>query len=438
MSEPYTQWGFSQPPFQTSPLPSTPTGEKLLLGRSKEIDSLIYAIQDYPKLPTIEGPSGLGKTSLFNVALHVLYQRHNAGKEKALYLPCEKLQFRFEEKTNDFIHRVFFAVAQTLIRRKSDLLKGTARVSSALERWLNSPEISSPTFGLSINGIGGDGSLGRAQNTSTGFAESGFRFAIERVLEELFPPEQGGGIVCLIDNLELLRHSERAKSMLEELRDDLFGVKGLRFALCGSQNIVRGVASSTRMSGYLHRPVMVGKLEVDTVTEIFMSRVRAYAQPCKHGYLPLNSEGFVYLHNILQGNLRDTLAEAANYCSDMNRRNIHPKSDGEKHSRIVDWVSQTALENWLLIRDEVKVSGLMPWIKHAMSAGEFSTRDKAKLGWPNQEHFEFATDLMVQLEVLTRVIDPLDERRQVFQPTPKGCFIDFHLLDEDAIYRDEL
>lgn len=64
----YESWGFSRAPFGHEALPASGVGRSLLLGREKEISVLRRQFENGPKLATIEGINGIGKTSIIMLA----------------------------------------------------------------------------------------------------------------------------------------------------------------------------------------------------------------------------------------------------------------------------------------------------------------------------------------------------------------------------------
>lgn len=145
-------------------------------------------------------------------------------------------------------------VAQTLIESAEELKERGLEIkkSENLNRWLNSPQLKSYQAGLWVV----QGGIQSETNTSAGFERSGFRKTVFSWLEQIFQ-NHDGGIICTIDNLELLQSSDTARSLLEQLRDELFNVTGLRWVLCGALGIVYGVVASPRLEGYLHKPIEV-------------------------------------------------------------------------------------------------------------------------------------------------------------------------------------
>ena len=72
----YESWGFTQSPFETTSLPPSELGDRLLVGRDNEVNSLIRRITSGNKIATLEGLNGVGKTSVVNVATYRLFEEH--------------------------------------------------------------------------------------------------------------------------------------------------------------------------------------------------------------------------------------------------------------------------------------------------------------------------------------------------------------------------
>ena len=64
----YQSWGFTNNPFVQTPLKPDAQGSALLVGRDKDLLSVKKRISNPPKITTLEGANGVGKTSLVNVA----------------------------------------------------------------------------------------------------------------------------------------------------------------------------------------------------------------------------------------------------------------------------------------------------------------------------------------------------------------------------------
>lgn len=220
-------------------------------------------------------------------------------------------------------------VAQTLIEQSEAVkVHGHYLLTASIDRMLNAPQLVSYQGGIWVV------QAGRQQETNTGvgFERSGFRKAVTNWLNAIFPSTKDGAVVCTIDNIELLQSSDEARRLLEQLRDELFAINGLRWVLCGSLGIIFGVVSSPRLEGYLHNPVEVGEIGEDHAKEILSSRIEAYKAVDEY-YLPLTPEAFEKLYRILRGNIRSVLGRADNYCQWV-ADHSKPGSDEEKKSLI--------------------------------------------------------------------------------------------------------
>ena len=81
----YSKWGFIDDPFSTDELEANELGEKLLIGRDKEIKQLHNRLPIESKCITIEGDNGVGKTSLINVSIYKLRKLHEIGRANHLF-----------------------------------------------------------------------------------------------------------------------------------------------------------------------------------------------------------------------------------------------------------------------------------------------------------------------------------------------------------------
>lgn len=87
----YENWGFTGSPFQTTSLPPSELGEKLLVGRGIELGTLMRRLSSPPKLATLEGLNGVGKTSVVNIASFKLFSDYKKTGNGALYIPCRRI-----------------------------------------------------------------------------------------------------------------------------------------------------------------------------------------------------------------------------------------------------------------------------------------------------------------------------------------------------------
>jgi hypothetical protein len=422
----YVDWGFTTSPFQTTSLPANDLGERLLVGRAEELEVLIRRIESGPKLATIEGLNGIGKTSIVNVACYKLLKDHFDGSKSALYIPCRKIfQLNSNQDIQSFIDSVLLEIAQTLIDKASEIKGKNWPKTGGIDRWLNSPQLSAYQGGVSLMQFGAQLGKQTETNASVGFERSGFRKAIFSWLEHIFPKSDSGGIICTIDNLELLQSSETARVLLEQLRDELFNIPGLRWVLCGALGIVYGVVSSPRLEGFLHKPLEISGIKNHHASEILTSRIEAYAMENRSQYLPLLSEDFVDLYNILQGNLRSVLSYSDDYCQWVVSNKI-PSNDKEKHDVYLEWISGQSKDAYNAVKQDLRPRALELFRDAVKRDGIFSPSDYEFFKFNSIPAFRPHIRDLEAVGLLVSTQDDGDKRRKTIQITPKGWIVNYY------------
>jgi len=405
----YQDWGFSGSPFQTTSLPPSELGEKLLVGRDTEMGILRRRIMSAPKLATVEGLNGVGKTSIVNVAAYKLYKEHIQGSYGSLFIPCRRpFQLNPGQNVQEFIDKVFMEVAQTLLEQSAILKSnGTFVPSKPVDRWLNSAQLRTFSGGLGFLQAG----FQSETNTSAGFQQSGFRKAVMTWLEEVFPEGEGSGVICIIDNLELLQQSDVARNLLEQLRDELFGLPGLRWVLCGSLGIVNGIVSSPRLEGYLHPPLEIGEISAQHAPEILESRINTYSPDPRKVYLPLLPESFDHLYTVLRGNLRSVLSHSDNYCQ-WAADNGLPGTDDEKRLTFQRWLASQCASSYDAVRQELRPRAIKVFQDAEQIGGLFSPSDYEFFGFNSIAAFRPPIQSLENVGLVVSTKDEGDKRRK--------------------------
>jgi hypothetical protein len=423
----YQKWGFVDSPFQVTPLPPSELGEKLLIGREKELASLSKKLFNPPKIATIEGLNGVGKTSLVNVAAFKAFRDCYSGWNGPLLIPCNKVfQLDASKDADKFIDEVLMAVAQTLIdRAKGIQALGVSIKTGPIDKWLNSPQISTLQGGFSIAGHGANMGGSSETNTSSGFERSGFRKEIELWLQQLFPTQSDGGVICVIDNLELLQTSDTVRQLLEALRDRLLVLPGLRWVLCGALGIVLGTVSSPRLEGFLHTPIEVGGVDDSLSAEIYRSRLIAYAnQEPQNQYLPLRLEDFESLYDILHRNLRSTLGRADNFCQWVAER-IPPQTHDQKGRVFAEWLNAEASAALSAAQATLKPRAWEVFSVAIGLGGVFSPSDCQEFAFNSSMALRPHVKDLEDAGLLVSTQDEGDKRRKTIQVTPKGWLVKY-------------
>ena len=420
----YEKWGFNGSPFQTTSLPPTELGRKLLVGRDNELSTLMRRIAAPPKLATLEGLNGVGKTSVVNVASFDLFDQHIQTGSGPLYVPCRKIfQLNPNQDLPSFIDAVLMEVAQTLIDRAVQIRQQSPSLrTTGIDRWLNSPQLVS----FQAGGWGFQAGYQAEMNTSAGFERSGFRKAVPTCLEQVFPTPGAGGVICTIDNLELLQSSDVARQQLEQLRDELLNMPGLRWVLCGALGIVYGVVASPRLEGFLHKPIEVGEISGEHAADILRSRLAAFAKGAGTPYLPLRPEDFARLYEVLRGNLRSVLSYADDYCQWI-ADGQPPNGDAQRGQMFNKWIAEQAAAAHDAVRQELRPRAVEVFQKATQVGGVFSPSDFDEFDFNSVQAFRPSIRDLEAVGLLVSTQDDGDKRRKTIQVTPKGWMVELHM-----------
>ncbi len=421
----YERWGFSSSPFQTTSLPSSDLGRRLLVGRDSELESLVRKITSPPKLATLEGLNGVGKTSIVNVACFQLFSKYLETGDGPMYIPCRRVfQLSPQQDLQSFVDLVLMEVAQTLIEKGNEIKQHPKRFMGAqLNTWLNSPQLVNLQGGL----FGFQGGYQAENNASAGFERSGLRKVVTTWLETLFPNPESGGVICTIDNLELLQSSDVARQQLEQLRDELFNTKGLRWVLCGALGIVYGIVASPRLEGYLHKPIEIGDIGSQHAAAILTGRMAAFATEGRKPYLPLLPEDFAQIYAILRGNLRSVLSYADDFCQWIADQTEPPTSNDEKHSMFIQWLNEQTEAAYQAVRQELRPKAVEVFQVAIRLGGVFSPSDFEDFGFNSIPAFRPHIRDLEGVGLLVSTKDDGDKRRKTIQVTPKGWIVHFHM-----------
>jgi hypothetical protein len=345
----WDQFGFRDSPYATEPVPPTRAGDHILVGRQKEISMLESRVLSCGNHPTLEGDNGVGKTSLLSVACYRLRLSFDTGQSSKLFIPLANFfQPTSADSVDDFVKKVYYEVASTIVAEHETLKKHAAKVPKIadVKTWLNSPLLSSFGGSVSVGGFGGGVNRGYSANGSEGFADAGFRSTIDVWLREIFPTSQAGGFICVIDNLELLKTTQNARNLLEALRDPLFNRRGLRWILCGARGIMRTSVSSPRLEGRIADPIAVSPISDGYVAAAVKRRIEC-CRTAPGSVAPVGPETFRYLYDILNRNLRNAFKHAEDFSLWLLDER-HTSGNPEEYTQLFEiWLtSTTPTPNW--------------------------------------------------------------------------------------------
>lgn len=193
---------------------------------------------------------------------------------------------------------------------------------------------------MSVTTPFGGGSVGSAiaPTGSAGFKDAGMQMMVEEWLDRCFAGS--GGIVCLIDNLEILRTSGQAREAVEALRDRLFAKRGLRWVLSGTPAVIGGGALfSARMEGRIAPPIGISPVEAAFAPELVTRRLKRFGS--SDAYAPVDGRGFERIYAVVNSRLRSALELCQEFAIFLYAERRRP--DASKRLEVLDlWLAARA------------------------------------------------------------------------------------------------
>lgn len=418
----WTDFGFSESPYGTEPVPMSKDGAYLLVGRDEELKKLKALISSSTLHATIEGDNGVGKTSLVSVAAYQLKQSFIDGHSSEALIPLPKpFQLTSDDTERSFLTRVLYSVANAFIEHHDLLKERGLDVPSTgdINRWLNAPIFNSTSGEASFAGFGGGFSRGSEPNSGSGFSEAGFASTIERWLKDCFPTNQQGAFIGIIDNLELLETSKSARTLLESMRDTVLNMPGIKWVLCGARGIVRTGASSQRLEGRLLAPLELNPIDDADVPTAVGRREELYS--IGNSIPPVGGEGFRFLYDVLNFNLRNSLK----YCEDfslwlyMNQPAI--RTEEEFLRLLKEWLREEADRH----KDETTL-GNRAWEvfeRLCQQGGSVSPSEHANFGFKSYQAMRPHLKSLEDNQLVQSSVDDTDQRRKTIVMTPRAWLV---------------
>ncbi|MFY3590608.1 MULTISPECIES: hypothetical protein [Achromobacter] len=453
--DPYATIGLTENPFVVHALSADETGERLLVGRDDDIHLVAQRLHKHGKITCLDGHVGVGKTSLVNVAAYKCYRAYLAGETPQLLIPSVvSFQLKKDGNIDEFCAEVFRGVAQTLLKYAAELRQFELSASLSLPQlnaWLNSPIVQhlNENGGAGLNiGIPGVAQLrvngGAATNSqvnqSSGFSQSGFESLIRQLLNEIFAVQGNGGVVCVIDNIELLETAISARRTLEALRDKLFTVNGLRWVFCGANGVIHSLAASPRLTAFLSTPVIdVKNINPSKIPELIRTRLSEFSSDASKAedLLPVDLDDLKHLYFLVNSNLRDLLGLADEYCEHYATSGQPIRVRDRKREKFDKWLHKATVDRYQALSSRIS-SNAWAVLDIAMSkqfSGTFGAGDYESFNKNSTVAFERSTFArwlrdLVKLGLLSKSIDEeqSDEdgfSRDVFTVTAKGALVQY-------------
>jgi len=420
----WQQFGFRENPYTSEPVPATAEGDRLLVGRDALVAKLTSRIISGGNHATLEGDNGVGKTSLLSVVTYRLRRAHEEGALSRLFLPLNRvLQPNDAQSVDEFIRRVYFTIASTIVDEHDALKRSGANVPDIAEvkRWMQSPMFTDSGGTVSVLGSGIGVNRGRAPNTGQGFTEVGFQEIVDRWLRQLFPSSTAGGFICVLDNMELLDKTQQARSLLEGVRDPLLGRRGLHWVLCGARGIVRTAVSSPRLEGRLADPLDVSPLKDEDVIAAVERRI-AHARETPASVAPVGHEAFRRLYEIVNRNLRNAFKYAGDF-SQWLVEDDHVSGDAAEYAALFEvWFADMADKHHR--ETELRNRAWQLFDALAVGGGACSPGDFTRFGFNSVSAMRtHVKALELENLVYSSVTEDEDRRRKTILMTPRAWLV---------------
>ena len=274
-----------------------------------------------------------------------------------------------------------------------------------------------------LGGVNFGGSI--QPNTGDGFVKSGLPRLVDELLNEIFPDPGDGGVLCVIDNLELLETSRNALRLLDRIRDSLLVGHGLRWVLCGALGIVRSVAATPRLKGYMSTPLLVSGVAESRAGEIFRRRISHFVADPNDHYMPLNSREFEHLYHLFNENARHALSYAHDYCTWISDTEENPTDEVTREIAYWKWLREEADQTFQAVRPKLSSTAWEIFGQAVRLKGEFSPSDADAFGFVSFDEMLPHLKDLERLNVVQIGLDETDARRKVITLTPQGWLMEF-------------
>lgn len=458
----YSNAGFSGNPFSVYALKADDLGRRLMVGRDDLVQLVANRLHKSGKITCLDGHVGVGKTSLVNVAAYRCFNGFFNGETQQLLIPLnDTFQLNKDEDVADFCESVFRKIASGLLSHLPQLtgMYSLPEKSMAqLDAWLHSPVIShlneslgagftAGLPGLISTTVTGGKADSNQMNTGSGFSKDGIEILVRKWLQEIFTVQGSGGVVCIIDNLELLESGPNARRMLEVLRDRLFNINGIRWVFCGANGVILSLAASERLGSFLNTPIIdVKNIEIKYVKPLIKARLEEYSNGSSEAEqnLPILLDDIVQLYKMLNFNLRDLLAAVDDYCEHQFNIGRMRISDVQKSKRFEKWLNSKSIDIYTELLSRVATDAWIvldiamgPECKGTFGVGNYQTFSSNSKVHMTQTLFKQWLKSLEKLKLISKYSvdsaggnDDDDDgfKRHVFTVTAKGSLVHYARL----------
>ena len=293
-----SKFGFWKSPYSTKPL-SAEEGDKLLVGREKEVRILTQRLTASSRIPILVGDNGVGKTSIANVVAFRLSKEYKTGDQRYFVLDLNRIRNTHLSDPEVFERYLYYEIIFLLLHQKEFLKQRGISDQEFNEVYYLTHKMVSNEDQVAIGVIGVEG------GQPNPFKESYLFKMIREWLSKCFCKPYSGGIICVIDNLENNGTSRQVQNILETLRDTVFAIPGLLWILCGTPISVNSSLASKRLEGYLECQEIYA-IDECIVPELIARRIEYFSK--ENADPPVNQKLFEFIYSVVNSQLRVALS----------------------------------------------------------------------------------------------------------------------------------
>mgnify|MGYP000878144859 CR=1 FL=1 len=423
----WQHYGYSGSPYSTTALRIDNADERLLVGRDDELTTVLRDLASGGQVVALEGDYGVGKSSLAAVAAYQASRWKRRRTSVPLFLATRRpLELSESETDAEFERRVYYQVAAAILLVAEDLIRDgyKLRLVDDFRRWLETPEAASWSAGIGITTPLGGGSVsagrGKSVNSGKGFNDSGVTTLVDSWLTEIFPNAENGGVILLLDNLEVLGKFPAAPQMFESLRDRLFKRPGLRWIISGAEGMVRTALNTPKMSGVFPEPIELRPLDPSDAPEVIRRRA-SVMQTRADAKLPVSPEAFESAYLATGKNLRVALGLAERFSMRTDPASMVWKSQDERDEEFLAYRNSEGLKVVESLVKKVSKTGWRVLEKLVRDLdGVCSPGDYDKFNYANMSSLIAQIQPLAALGLIDYTVDENDARRRVVTATERG------------------
>ncbi len=307
----WDEYGYGRNPFEPLPLKATGEDAALFVGREQEVEDLAtWFVSNRVGGIVVEGPIGVGKTTLVNIAQHRAYTH-----SKKKILPCLKtVETQDGMSPQSFLLEVLAHVLYSLERMQPKAAKDKeyASLQQAVERGV----ITSRGWQIQGSVLGTGGGVGYQPMHAVTQPAGLTMMTVNRYLERFRALAAAHGfdrIMVSINNLDIVNLA-KFKGLIQAARDSSLALEGYLWAFIGPVGLrgELGETSLQRVSELLRgSPVELGPLSLAQVRRVISTRLKLHET--RKTIQPVADEIVKFLYEASNGEIRYVL----NRCGDI-------------------------------------------------------------------------------------------------------------------------